>query len=103
MQGLEFFHLRATFQNFVRQHNKWKVLLTEEISKAEKLMDKEDLKQNRRDDRRDIGRKNVILENGIKGIKKLWGDTTPANHLRKLKSAARVDSSGHGKRMYPPR
>ena len=103
MQGLGFFHLRATFQKLVRQHNKWKVLLTEEISEAEKLMEKENLKQNRRDDRRVIGRQNEILKNGIKVIKKLRGDTTPANHLRKLKSAARVDLSGHGKRRYPPR
>jgi len=103
MQGLGFLHLRATFQKLVRQHNKWKVLLTEEISEAEKLMEKENLKQNRRDDRRVIGRQNEILKNGIKVIKKLRGDTTPANHLRKLKSAARVDLSGHGKRRYPPR
>jgi len=33
-------------------------------------MEKENLKQNRHDDRRDIGRKNEIFKNGIKGIKK---------------------------------
>jgi len=63
----------------VRQHDRWKALLTDEISKAEKLMDKENLKQNRRDDRRDIGRKNEIFKHGIKGIKKKWGNTTRAN------------------------
>ena len=65
MHGLGFFHLRATFQKLVRQHNKWKVLLTEKRSRAKKLMDKENLTQNRRDDRRDIGRKNEIFKNGI--------------------------------------
>jgi len=80
MQGLGFLHLRATFKNLVRQHNKWEALLTEGKSKAEKLMDKENLRQNRRDDRRDIGRKNEIFKNGIKGKKKLRVNTTPANH-----------------------
>ena len=55
MQGLGFTHVRATFQKLIRQHIKWKTLLTEEPRKAEKLMDKEKFKQNRRDDRRDIG------------------------------------------------
>jgi len=75
MQGLGFFHLRASFQKLVRQHTKWKNLLTEEIRKAQKLMDKENSKQNRRDDRRasDIGRKNEIFKNGIKGIKEITG------------------------------
>jgi len=44
MSGLEFFHLRLTFQKLVRQHNRWKALLADEINKAEKLMDKENLK-----------------------------------------------------------
>ena len=48
-------------------------LLNVEIGKAEKLMDKENLKQSRCDDRRDIGRKNEIFKHGIKGIKKITG------------------------------
>ena len=51
MQGLEFLHLRPTFQKLVRQHDRWKAFLTVEIGKAEKLLDKENLKQSRRDDR----------------------------------------------------
>jgi len=43
-------------------------------------MDKENLQQNRRDDKRDIGRKNEIFKNGIKGIKKITGKYKPANH-----------------------
>jgi len=73
MQGLEFLHLRPTFQKLVRRHDRWKALLSVEIGKAEKLMDKENLKQNRRDDRRDIGRKNEIFKHGITGIKKITG------------------------------
>jgi len=69
MQGLGSLHLRPTFQKLVRQHDRWKVLLTVEIGKAESLMEKENLKQNRRDDRRDIGRKNEIFKRGIKGKK----------------------------------
>jgi len=41
MQGLGFLHLRPTFKKLVRQHDRWKALLTVEIGKAEKLMDKE--------------------------------------------------------------
>jgi len=41
MQGLEFLHLRPTFQKLVRQHDRWKAHLTVEIGKAEKLMDKQ--------------------------------------------------------------
>ena len=37
-------------------HDRWKALLRVEIGKAESLIAKENLKQNRRDDRRDIGR-----------------------------------------------
>jgi len=85
MQGLGFFHLRATFQKLVRQHNKWKALLTEEISKAKKLMDKKNLKQNRRDDRRDIGRKNETFKNGIKGIKKIMGKYNTSKPLTEVK------------------
>jgi len=69
----------------VRQHNKWKALLAEEISKAEKLMDKENLKQNRRDDRRDIGRKDEIFKNGIKGIQKITGKYNTSKPLMEVK------------------
>jgi len=72
VQGLGFLHLRTTFQKLVRQHDRWKALLTAEIGKAKSLIEKENLKQSRRDDRRDIGRKNEILH-GIKGIKKITG------------------------------
>ena len=44
-----------------------------EIGIAESLIAKENLKQNRRDDRRDIGRKTAIFKHGIKGIKKRTG------------------------------
>ena len=37
MQGLGFLHLRTTFQKLVRQHDRWKALLTAEIGKAESL------------------------------------------------------------------
>ena len=33
MQGLGFLHLRPTFQKLVRQHVRWKALLTVEIGK----------------------------------------------------------------------
>jgi len=64
---------QPTLQKLVRQHDRWKALLTVEIGKAESLMEKENLKQSRRDDRRDIGRKNEIFKHGIKGIKKISG------------------------------
>jgi len=70
MQGLGFLHLRLTFQKLVRQHDRWKVLLTVEIGKAESLKVKANLNQFTRDDRRDICRKNEIFKHGIKGIKK---------------------------------
>ena len=73
MQGLGFLHLRPAFQKPVRQHDRWKALLTVEIGKAENLMEKKNLKQNRRDDRRDIGKKDEIFKHGIKGIKKITG------------------------------
>ena len=60
MQGLGFLHLRPTFQKLVRQHDRWRAHLTVEIGKAKKLMDKENLKQSRRDDRRDIGIKGIL-------------------------------------------
>jgi len=85
MQGLGFLHLRPTFQKLVRQHDRWKVLLTVEIGKAESLMEKENLKQNRRDDRRDIGRKNEILEQGIKGSKKITGKYNTSKPLTEVK------------------
>jgi len=44
-----------------------------EIGEAESLMEKENLEQNRRDDRRDIGKKNKIFKHSIKGIKKITG------------------------------
>jgi len=43
MQGMVFLHLRDTLQRLDRQHIKWMSLLTEEIRKAEKFMDKENL------------------------------------------------------------
>jgi len=55
---------------FIRKFHKH-ALLTVEIAKAESLIGKETLKQSRRDDRRDIGRKNEIFKHGIKGIKKI--------------------------------
>jgi len=85
MQGLGFLHFRATFQKLVRQHIKWKTLLTEEIRKAEKSMDKEILKQNRRDNRRDIGRKKEIFKNGIKGIKTITGKYNTSKPLTEVK------------------
>ena len=54
-------------QKPVRQHDRWKALLTVEIGKAEKLLDKENPKQSRRDDRRDIGRKNETSNMALKG------------------------------------
>jgi len=76
--------MTCAFQTLVRQHDKWKALLTEEISKAEKLMDKENLKQNRRDNKRDIGRKNEIFKNGIKGIKKITGKYNTSKPLTEV-------------------
>jgi len=69
MQGLGFLHLRTTFQKLVRQQ----ALLTAEKGKAESLIEKENLKQSRSDDRRYIGRKNEIFKHGIKGVKKITG------------------------------
>jgi len=85
MQGLGFLHLRPTFQKSGRQHDRWKALLTDEIGKAEKLMDKENLKQNRRDDRKDIGRKNEIFKHYIKGIKKMTGKYNTSKPLTEVK------------------
>jgi len=85
IQGLGFLHLRHTFQKLVRQHDRWKALLTMEIGKAKKLLDKENLKQSRRDDRRDIGRKNEIFKHGIKGIKKITGKYNTSKPLIKVK------------------
>jgi len=48
-------------------------------------MDNENLKQNRRDDRRDIGRKNEIFKNGIKGIKKITGKYNTSKPLTEVK------------------
>jgi len=56
-----------------------------EVGKAEKLMDKENLKQSRRDDRRDIGRKNEIFKHGIKGIKKITGKYNTSKPLTEVK------------------
>jgi len=85
MQGLGFLHLKTTFQKLVRQHDSWKALLTVEIGKAEKLLDKENLKQSRRDDRRHIGRKNEIFKHGIKGIKKITGKYNTSKPLTEVK------------------
>jgi len=85
MQGLGFLHLRTTFQKLVRQHDRWKALLTAKIGKAESLIEKENLKQNRRDDRRNIGRKNEILKHGIKGIKKITGKYKTSKPLTEVK------------------
>jgi len=100
MQGLEFLHLRPTFQKLVRQHDRWKALLTVEI--GEKLLDKENLKQSRHDDRRDIGRKNEILKHVIKGIKKITGKYNTSKPLTEVKISCRAASSGHGKITPPP-
>jgi len=48
-------------------------------------MDKENLKQNRRDDRRDIGRKNEIFKHGIKGIEKITGKYNTSKPLTEVK------------------
>jgi len=48
-------------------------------------MDKENLKQNRRDDKRDIGRKNEIFKHGIKGIKKITGKYNTSKPLTEVK------------------
>ena len=85
MQGLGFLHVRPTFQKLVRQHNRWRAILTVEIGKAEKLMDKENLKQSIPDDRRDIGRKNEIFKHGIKGIKKITGKCNKSKPLTEVK------------------
>ena len=84
MQGLGFLHLRPTFQKLVRQHDRWKALLRVEISKAKSLMEKENLKQNRRDDRRDI-KKNEIFKHCIKGIKKITGKYNTSKPLTEVK------------------
>jgi hypothetical protein len=85
MQGLGFLHLQPTFQKLVRQHDRWKALLRAEIGKAERQMEKENLKQNRRDDRRDIGKKNEIFKHGIKGIKKITGKYNTSKPLTEVK------------------
>jgi len=56
-----------------------------EIGKGEQLMDKENLKQSRRDDRRNIGRKNEIFKHGIKGIKKITGQYNTSKPLTEVK------------------
>jgi len=67
------------------KHVRWKALLTVEIGKAEKLMDKENLKQSRRDNRRDIGRRNEIFKHGIKVIKKIMGKYNTSKPLTEVK------------------
>ena len=103
MQGLGFLHLRPTFQKLVRQQDRWKALLTVEIGKAKKLMDKENLKQSTRDDRRDIGRKNEIFKHGIKGIKKIMGKYNTSKPLSEVKISCPcgLKSSGHGRNTLP--
>jgi len=83
MRGLGFLHLRDTLQE--QQHAKWTNLLSEEIWKAEKLMDRENLTQNKRDDRRNIVRKNEIFKNGIKGIEKITGKYNTSKPLTEVK------------------
>ena len=48
-------------------------------------MEKENLKQNRRDDKRDIGKKNEIFKHGIKGIKKITGKYNTSKPLTEVK------------------
>jgi len=48
-------------------------------------MNKENLKQSRRDDSRVIGRKNDIFKNGIKGIKKITGKYNTSKPLTEVK------------------
>ena len=74
-----------------------KVLLTAEIGKAESLIEKEYLKQSRRNDRRDIGRKSEIFKHGIKGIKKITRKYNTSKPLTKVKTIVRADLNGHGK------
>ena len=87
MQGLGFLHFQPTFQKLVRQHDRWKALLRVEIGKADSLMEKENLKQNTRDDRRDIGKKDEIFKHGIKGIKKIMGKYNTSKPLTEVKSS----------------
>jgi len=54
----------------VRQHDRLKTLLTVEIGKAESLMEKENLTQGRRDDRRNIGKKKKFSNMISKGLRK---------------------------------
>ena len=56
-----------------------------EIGKAENLIVKENLKQNRRDDRRDMRKKNEIFKHGIKGIKKITGKYNMSKPLTEVK------------------
>jgi len=56
-----------------------------EIGKAESLLEKKNLKQNRRDDRRDIGKKNEIFKHRIKGIKKITGKYNTSKPLTEVK------------------
>jgi len=85
MRGLWFPHLKPTLQKLVRQHINWTSLLSEEIRKAEKLMHKKNLTQNKRDERRDIERKNDIFKNGIKEIKKFTGKSNTSKPLTEVK------------------
>jgi len=62
-RGLGFPHLKPTIQKLVWQHIKWTRNFSKEIRKVYKLIDKENTKQYRRDDRRDIARKNEIFKN----------------------------------------
>jgi len=47
-------------------------------------MDKENLKQSRREDRRDIGRKTEIFKHGIQGIKKITGKYNTSKPLTEV-------------------
>jgi len=55
------------------------------MGKAESLIEKENLKQSRQDDRRDIGRKNKIFKHDIKGIKKITGKYNTSKPLTEVK------------------
>jgi len=55
------------------------------IGKTGSLIEKENLKQSRRDDRRDICRKNEIFKHDIKGIKKITGKYNTSKPLTEVK------------------
>jgi len=52
---------------------------------SQETKDKENLKESRRDDRSDIGRKNEIFKHGIKGIRKISGKYDTSKPLTEVK------------------